>query len=315
MKAKKVLLIVLAVLLVLSPSIALAGCYLHSRNVQSEIVIATIKDAPGIAGQYKKGEELFELFKNTLGTKDDTPTALTALPEKALSFARFEILYTDTFNAESSYTYYISEDENDCYFTDGENRPFRIAQSRAAAFLDSDYSEKIYAASVPPVLTVGGKTLTPYTLDWSYKTIGGKLKQASVSYTDRNEKNEVESFLLNFSPDFSEKPDTVEVEVKEKENGEVLYSGAYDGLQALMIEGSKDVSVDLTAVWNNGADKKGTGTAKYFFEGKLYGNAAFKISGTTAHCGDVLILSAFNVIDTSEITVTTDPAISFPLKF
>ncbi len=311
MKLKKSLLIVLGVLIVLSPTIALAGCYFYTHSVQSEVVSAIIRGYDGEDKECREGEPLFEIFKGMFGSGgENLPTALKALPEEALSYTKYTVLYTDSFDVEASYTYYLSDDSSKCYYTDAENRAYKIAKAGAEAFLNSDYSEKVYTLATPPEVSINGRMLTPYTLDWNYKTVGGVFKKASCCYEDRNESSLLESFLVAFAPEFSLEPDEIHVEVKNKSNGDSIYSGAYKGLSALPVDGSLNVSVDMTAVWKNTGSQAYTGSAKYFFEGRMFGNAVFRLSSLTAKCGEVVILSAHNVIDPSEISIVTEPQLS-----
>ncbi len=316
MKTKRLLLIILGVLIVLSPTIALAGCYFYSGSVQSEVMSATIVDNLGNTVDCKEGDPLFDIFKAMFGKNGkNRPDSLTALPEEALSFVRYAVTYLDSFNVESSYMYYFSADAGKCYYTDGENHPYRISKASAEAFLNSDFSESVYSTAFPPTVKIGKISLAPYTVDWSYKTVGGVLKKSSASYSDRNETTVLESFLSGLALDFSVEPDEITLRITDKKSGDSVYSGSYAGLTALTFDGSRDVSVDMTAVWNNLENRGYNGVMKYFFEGRMFGRSAFKLSASSAKCGDVVILNAYNIIDPSEITVVTDPQLSFTPQF
>ena len=317
MKVKKALVIILCTLVVLSPTIALAGCYFYSRTVQSEIVSAKIGDDLGQVTEVRKDDELFKIFTGMFGDKDrNQPTALTALPEKALSYLRYNVTYTDNYDLESAYAYYFSSDASDCYYTDAEQRSFRIARSAAEAFLNSGYSERAYDSAAIPVLKIGGREVKPYTVDWNYKTADGKLTRSSASYSDRAESTTLDGFPAAFGPDFSVKPDTILLKMKNRDDGTVLYEGDYEGLENFTFSGSSvNVSVDMNAVWKEARDKAYAGSADYFFEGSLFGKAAFSISADSVVCGQAVLLNAYNIVDGAEVTVTITPDIGFTPVF
>ena len=317
MKVKKALVIILCTLIVLSPTIALAGCYFYSRTVKAEIISAKITDDQGKVTEVGGEDELFKIFTGMFGDGDsDQPTALTALPEKALSYLRYNVTYTDNFDLDSAYTYYFSSDASDCYYTDGEQRSFRIAKSAAEAFLNSGYSERAYESAALPVLKIGGREVKPYTVDWSYKTADGKLTRSSASYEDRAESTALDGFPAAFGPEFSVQPDTILLEMKNRANDTVIYNGDYEGLESFTFEGSSlDVSVDMNVVWNESRDKGYAGTANYYFEGSLFGKAALSISANAVTCGQAVLLNAYNIVDGSEVSVKISPDIGYEPVF
>ncbi len=318
---KKILIVVLSVLLVLSPTIAFISCYFYFKSadpqvVSSDLVSAVITDEKGNEKLYKSDDTFFEIFAGMFGDgKTNLPQALVALPAEALGYVKYGVRYVDNFGVESSYTYYLSSDAKKCYYTDSQSRAYNIAKEAAEAFLNSDYAEAVYELALPPVVSIGDTVITPYTLDWKYKTVGGALKNASCSYFDKNESVTVENFLVSFMLDSTLQPDEIALKIMDAESSELLYSGSYAGLKNLSLEGSKSVTVDMTLVWKNNVDKNYAGSAKYFFTGKMYGVPAFSISKNQATCGDVVVLNAYNVMSPEEITVQIEPSLSYTPVF
>ena len=316
---KKVFVIIACVLVVLLPTIFMVGDHFYSgcesAKKLSDIEKMVLK-ADGITLECDKESEALKIFSGLHGEeKKNRPTALTVLPEEALSYERYEATYLDAYGVEHSYVYYLSSDSNSCYFTDAEQRVYKIASESAGAFLDSDFSEAVYAEAKAPVVSFGGKSLVPYTLDWHYKTAGGQLKTASCSYADRDEKTFVEGFNAIFSLDSSVKPDEVQVVIREQDTNYQIYAGGMENLSEISIEGSKNVYVDLTAYWKQSDAKGYYGEAKYYFSGRMFGTPAFSLSKSFARCGEVLILSAYNVVDPNEIQFTSEPELGYTPQF
>ena len=318
---KKVFLIILSVLVLIAPSIAIVGCYFYYKSaapqvVSSDLVSVTVKDEKGNQLGDAKDAQFLSIFAGMFGSEEgNQPEALIALPQEALNYAKYTASFLDNFNIESDYTYYFSSDPQKCYYVGQGNRVYRIAAQAAEVFLNSDYSEAVYSTAIPPVLTVGDRTVVPYTLNWSYKTVGGVLKDASCSYADRNEITVLDGFLASFSPECNYAPDEINLKVMDTDKNVSLYEGPYKGLANLMIEGAKNVSVDMTLVWKNSEQSSYAGSAKYFFKGKLFGNPSFSISTNEATCGQVVMLEVQNVISKDEISVQIEPSLDFVPTF
>ena len=88
-----------------------------------------------------------------------------------------------------------------------------------------------------------------------------------------------------------------------------------ENLSEISIEGSKNVYVDLTAYWKQSDAKGYYGEAKYYFSGRMFGTPAFSLSKSFARCGEVLILSAYNVVDPNEIQFTSEPELGYTPQF
>lgn len=318
---KKVFIIILSVLLVLAPTVAFVSAYFYFKSadpqvVSTDLVSAVVRDEKGNEKLYRSEDVFFEIFAGMFGDGEtNVPQALVALPQEALNYVKYSVRFVDNFGVESSYTYYLSSDSKKCYYTDADNRAYNIAKNAAEAFLNSDFSESVYDLAAPPVVTIGETVLTPYTLDWKYKTVGGTLKNASCSYSDKNESATIENFLVSFLLDSTLQPDEIALKILDAESKEQLYSGSYAGLKKFSLEGSKTVTVDMTLVWKNNVDKDYAGSAKYFFTGKLFGIPAFSISKNEATCGDVVVLSAYNVMSAEDLKVQIEPSLNYDPVF
>ena len=144
---KKVFVIIACVLVVLLPTIFMVGYHFYSGSESakklSDIEKMVLK-ADGITLECDKESEALKIFSGLHGEEEkNRPTALTVLPEEALSYERYEATYLDAYGVEHSYVYYLSSDSNSCYFTDAEQRVYKIASESAGAFLDSDFSEAV----------------------------------------------------------------------------------------------------------------------------------------------------------------------------
>ena len=316
---KKVLLIILCVLIVIAPTVALLGYYFfadHSEEtVKSEVVSAKFLSAGGEYEELGVDNVKVQAFLSLHRNGDKEAESLTALPQDALSNTLYEVMYTDNFDVQETYKYYLCSDKNKCYFQNGKQQTYKVAPAAAEGFLNSDFSEKVYQTAAAPVVRLGDTVLEPSSLDWNYKTVGGLLKKASCSFENNGASTKVESFdaALNLATEYT--PDEVRLVIKNSDTGARLFSGSKQALLKTVFEGSVSVSVQMTLVWKEASGAAYAGSADYRFSGRLLGTPAFSFNVDAAKCGDVVILSAFNVVDTSNIQIDIEPAFDYTPVF
>lgn len=318
---KKILFIVLCVLVVIAPTAALFGYYYFSGGgddqsvIRSELVSAQFINEDGSVEEYTAGQAKMKAFVELLGDEENKPVLLTALPQEALSYVGYRVLYTDSFDVKSEFRYYVSSDKAKCYFVGENDQAYRIPSLCAERFLNGEFGERVYASSAAPVVSLSGTPLTPTNLEWKYKTVGGELRRASCSYENKDYSSSVDSFDATLGIDADKTPDEIRLVIKNSETGVRLFSGSSQVLAKTVFDGSVPVNVQMTLIWRESDDVSYAGSAEYLFSGRLLGTPAFSFSANTVHCGEVVILSAYNVSDPSSISIECTPEFDFDFRF
>ena len=104
---KKVLIVILSVLLVLSHTIGFitANFYFKSaapQVVSTDLVSAIVKDEQGKEKVYKSEDAFFGIFAGMFGDgEQNMPQALVALPAEALNYVKYSVRFVDNFGVES----------------------------------------------------------------------------------------------------------------------------------------------------------------------------------------------------------------------
>ncbi|MBQ9468765.1 MAG: M23 family metallopeptidase [Clostridia bacterium] len=71
----------------------------------------------------------------------------------------------------------------------------------------------------------------------------------------------------------------------------------------------------MTLIWRENEARAYAGSAEYLFSGRLLGTPAFSFSAENVHCGEIVILSAYNISDPSAISVECTPEFDCDPKF
>lgn len=224
----------------------------------------------------------------------------TALPDNLANYTVFTAQYR-VYGQDADYTYYLSEDPSQCFFTSNFGKSYRIGSDAAKTFLCRKDAETVYAGSVAPTLDISGKRIEPQSLTWNYRACNGEFFPASCSFDGPYKDNELSDISMNLKCGFSRQPDSL-TSVVTNEAGEEIYNGDVAGMAAVTLEKSVKVMMTITAVWEQGGAACG-GTAVYKVKGVLHAPAEFYLNTATVTEGGFVVLTGANVLNMNELSV------------
>ena len=317
---KKTVLIVLCVILVAAPTIVLLGVYFffNEKNadvVLSDIVTAEVPLPDGSTQVFDASAPEAQAFLKLHGEGETKATELVALPAQAQNYTSFRVIYTDSDDVKREIVYYLCADSGKCYFVNSVNQPYKIPSACADAFLNTAYAEKVYESSAPPEIKVAGVKLEPQSLSWNYKTLNGSYLNASCSFEHKDRSDAVGRFDAGMKLESNYEPDEVELTVLYADSGEELFRGDKAALKELVLPGSVKVEVRMTVSWDKKETSGYAGTAQYAFSGRLQGTPVFRLNVDYARCGEIVVLTAYNVDDPEAISIESTPAYPYEPVF
>ncbi len=213
-----------------------------------------------------------------------------------------------------------SSNEYNCYFSekDGEsfciggNTVYRINNDVAFSFMSSAYSEVLHSSAIPPKLsTTSNDTVIPYSANWRYKALDGKMIDAvKVKTTSEELLYDMAGALgLNFEVE----PDSCTVEIYN--NGIITEKLDSSDLSSITVEPGTTLQFKVTATWEESETSSFAGTVTYSFKALLRDRSEFTVNKTSLAVGDFIMVSATNIIDTSKIQFSSTPDIGFSPVF
>ena len=315
---KKVSLIGIGLAIVLIPTFIMLSFYFSNRNIpveirQAEQMVLELPDGNSLTAKANgKYTELLSLFCDmTLDAK-----SVQKLPEEAAKSGLCKVTFC---SAESKLTYlfYFGENPAYCYFVAPNKSVHRIATEKAQDFLNTEHTEWAYLYAKAPVLTLGGKPLTPSSLDWSYRNLDGVYRTASCAGENKDvSATELGVISGGLRIDCTPTPDSMTL-VAVDGKGKTVFSGGVDEFAALTVDTVSELSIKLVAEWKK--DDKGNapffGRAEYDLNATMYAPAVFAVSNTEVKPGQVFTLSGINVTDPEAIKVEITPHVEFAPTF
>ncbi len=252
---------------------------------------------------------LNNLFSKKKGVK--------SLPTDLATNRPFEITYNSELYSTTVKGYFTEDPEN-CYleYKNGiKTTYYRVNKDVAAEFLESKYSEGVYAHASIPELVIGGKEVYAVSADWNYTTYSGDERKANEIAPSNSGVSNVGSVSSNFVCMFDVLPDEVKVTIKRSDTGETIYSGGVDGIDSINIKENFDVSITVDAIWNKSEDKRYNGSVCYTAMAKLHQLPYFFLSEPQIKCGEFVVLSCKNIIDANDIWFSSSPEINYTPVF
>lgn len=300
---KKILIISIAALLIISPLIIAIGNIIHQNKrlkdnqftvtlLDSDYVeIASESNAPETANENSLTRIFFELITS--------PQNPTTLPEdiNEHDFIRANINYNG--KLEKIICYFSSVSDEGIY-VDASNNVYTIPKELNEAFLLTRYSEMFYEASKNYELVSADKeTIIPSSVDWFYKNSTGEYTKAhrNRATTAQNVYNITNTVNIQFA----KKPDTQTITVYEGENVVFPNPDKYKDITNVTSESGKDLHVIITAEWFKDDNSDRYGTLSYDFFVHIKNKSVFTPSKTEVSPGDFILLECTNITDISKI--------------
>ncbi len=242
---------------------------------------------------------------NSSGKKVDV------LPMSEDSYSCFEVTYK-SHNKTSDYKYYLTRDPDNAYYLDSSGKYHKISESAAKNFLATEYAICVYPSASQPVLTVGDKVnVLPYNMEWKFLGYDDKYYDVTAATTDEFPFCTVSGGL---EIKFDQAPDYLHAVMKDTD-GETVFDGMADDIDSSLFSNNCQYDVVLSAKWYETEGRNNYGEATYEFRANVLSPAVFYLNTQKIEYGDFVIISAKNVVDKSQITFASEPAINFKPRF
>ena len=201
---------------------------------------------------------------------------------------------------QETYKFYFSEKDT-CYCMDQNNQIYMIPQEDANAFLNSSYSESIYASATPPHLVTGnGETIIPNYTNWNYRIQSGEFVKATLI------KNSVETSVYdisgNLNIEFETPPTNCRLQIYRDDS--LIFDGKYEDIENLTIDTGTRLKVYVFATWDYDSAVSYYGDAKYVFYADINNYADFSLSSSQINHNEFIVISGTNIEDASKIKFT-----------
>ncbi len=318
MKINKILFTVFLAAIICVPGLIGISYYISSSQnpvTNAAVTKLEITTPTGAVFVYNKGDVCKEesigenLISYFVGI-NERASFVMELPEIATPQNRFTVDYT-AYNRKTTYEYYFTSNSSYAYLKKSDGSVYRITEEDAVAFLKSSFSHSLYSASAVPVFTAGGKTITPFSMTWSYPCYDSEYRTVPVTTTTTLEEITVRGSI---APLFDIAPDYASVQITQ--NDTVVYDDLLDTIPTSLFRDNAYYTVKLTAKWYQEPDtKESFGEAVYQFRVKTLAPAVFYLSENTVDPGEFVVITAKNVADPSAITFTATPSIGFTPTF
>ncbi len=305
----KIITLVIVVAILIMPTVVALSSYIYAKNnpITVGAVSKLILTLPDNTEQtyHKTDKESKTLFGALIGMHDDAKKA-SSLSAGESSYAVYKVAY-NSYNKVSKYTYYLSSDPTNCYFRNESGKLFRIAQKKAAAFLQTQYASDVFPNAAQPVLTVGKtENVLPSSMTWNYIGISGEYTSSEIEKTNESQTCVVSGGL---QLSFDNAPDYIYAVIK-NQSGQTVFDDVYENIDPNLFADNTVYEVKINAKWYKSENKNNYGEGEYLFTANVQSPPVFYLSEhSVIRYGDFVIVSAKNVIDPSLITFTSSPAL------
>ena len=226
----------------------------------------------------------------------------TTKPDE-LKDKNFEFSVSKKYSYEEYVCYFTSSNE-DSYIADKEGIYYKMEETSFNAFLNSQYSEELYAHSKAPQLTTGNEELIyPISVKWNYRKQNGSFAKAEKYNISAEQQTYTISGAVNLSFDVA--PSTSNITLYNVNGGEI-YNGSLEDVPFVVIPPGSHIRAKLSAFWENSEDSNVYGELTYDFNIILKNRASFDISTSDIVDGEFIVLSATNVDDISKIVFSVE---------
>ena len=312
---RKLILIVVAVFVILLPSILAA--YLI---INSEINDTVSSNELTVVMYSSDNEELFRETENEDIDEEESLVDIFSIMQENL--IEIDSIPTDVSTSNPIHiemisgdvtdrlTYYFltTREKNYCLWND---KAYEVFPRDSKRFFTSRYAELLYKSATPPqLITVDGEPIIPHSAKWYFRNVDEKYVEASgISFSDRLISYDITGGL---SLTFSSLPDSCTVSVYEA--GQQIFIGSLDEAQKIILHSDIPLSVNISAVWNYDGDQDYYGNVIYDFNVIIHSRAEFSVSSDTIQKNGFTVFKATNIIDLSRLSFSCDE-LSFIPKF
>ena len=215
------------------------------------------------------------------------------------------------------YAMYLSLNTNDCIIMTSERGYLLMHENDAKRILNTPLSDGIYKNNRIPACVVyegdpNAVEIHPSGGEWMIKKPDGNFYPSTIPNELKNT-NSAKAFQNKpFEVVFSIEPDMLYIDVLDSK--EIIFSDVYSKfLEDFSCDGLRELQYILSAEWYKSDAADHYGRATYVIDVKYYVPPKFDISKTEADPGDIIAITAYNMSDDENLTLTTD--IGYETKF
>ena len=304
---KKTICIALAIVIFIIPTVAAVFFYfvpdISERSTENETAGAlALLNGESYSFDEKNNVFLTEFFKQLESNSAESLKIYDNLPIKN------EISAQITSNGEDKTISLFFSLDGECFWADEDKNVYKIDQSYADSFLNSQYAKSFYEFSSMPTLRIAsGDSITPSSAEWKYTLKNGAVSDGSeITVTDTVDTYYSTSLTGIY---FSIVPDICDV--KAYVDGTKVYDGSLDGLASSELDNEPIVKFEINATWSKGSDTTYFGSATYSFEIEQTTDAVFSLDKEELMQGEFITVSAQNITDLSNLSCSVFPFIDY----
>lgn len=255
----------LILLLVLAIPLALAFFVLH-QNLDVDLKKGSVTSLTLIHGESQdevKEKEDLDFFVSLVSSGEKIRETAAPLSE----YRKCEVVF-HKLNRDVTYVLYLSDSVHDCVYTDPEDSLFLIPEAEAKALLAHPLvgTFAVSYATYPTLqFRQGAETYGACEIrgEWTHAKTGEKASTQKVNETGTERVILTHGDELDFS--FSLDPDFCSVTLQ-NEKGEILYSGAPESMEKIVMEEDTPLSLTVKCDWYEEKHESYYGSLTYTFD-------------------------------------------------
>ena len=306
---KKIIIISIAIILIISPLIIAVGNIIYRKQLQKDnlftvilldnnsVEIARESNVPETANEDSLTRIFYELVTS--------PRTDAILPD-GLNKDIFIKAITTLNGQTEEIICYFSPESDEGVFIDTSNNVFVIPKELNESFLLLPYSEIFYGSSRNyDLVTIDKDTIIPSYVEWHYKNIDGNYIKAYINETTSDQRTYDITSTVNIN--FTKKPDEYSIIIES--DGKEIYKDAnknFANVTTFTSDSGNNLHVIIEAKWHQSRKTDRYGYVKYDFFVHIKNRSTFTPSKTNVSRGDFILLECTNITDISKIEFSSN---------
>lgn len=301
--AKKIVITVIALLLVITPTLCAFGYIIYNDYFKkSDYFSVTLYDTDNNIIAFEEDNPENAAYGSLVQIFCDISSTQTVV-ESTADTKTYIRAVTEWNGIKSELKCYFSTTDADGFYTDNKGNTFKISEALNKLFIETEYAEIFYKNSkVYSLTTIDFDTIVPSQVSWNYKTAGNKDFTSKYNKTTEDELTYEVTGAIDI--DFEKAPDYEHVCVYDQDT--LIYEGNIQKLSELTVASGNTLKIVIEAEWYKSHNPERYGVINYDFYVRIKNSSNFSINANTVKSGEFVILSCTNVTDISKISFTSD---------
>ena len=317
---KKIIMTVAVCLVLILPTVAAFIAYFSAKSnpvtrkaVTGISVVTPDGESFGFSrtGAGSGDKNTWKTISDCFFTMNESGKNVDALPAPESEYNCFRVTYS-SYNIKSEYRYYITRDPDNSFYRDSAGKYHKISADAVTVFLSTEYATSVFPSAAQPTLTIAGnQNVLPQSMQWKFLGYNDEFYDGTVNVIDTAPVCDVSGGL---EMKFDTEPDYLYVELTDRD-GNSVFEDNYDKLDTTLFSDNTVYNVTVTAKLYEADGRTNYGEGVYRFTANVLSPAVFYLANSTIEYGDFVIVSAKNIVDSSLIGFTSEPAIDFTPVF